>query len=126
MIGLCRDGKAHPKIIHRLIYETFHGLIPPGMDINHINGIKLDNRDENLEVVTRAGNMEHASKMGLLPIAERNHATILSRDGVQQIRELSAHGLSQREIGTLVGCCRANVGLILQGKTWKHLEADHG
>lgn len=38
---------------HRLIWESAHGPIPAGMIIHHKNGNKLDNRLENLELVTR-------------------------------------------------------------------------
>ena len=35
--------------VHRLIYEAFNGPIPDGLMINHLNGIKDDNRLENIE-----------------------------------------------------------------------------
>jgi len=41
---------------HRIIYEMFNGPIPEGMDIDHINGVRDDNRIENLRVVTRSEN----------------------------------------------------------------------
>lgn len=52
--------------VHRAVIETFRGPIPPKMQVNHINGIKTDNRLLNLEVVTRSDNMRHAYKTGLL------------------------------------------------------------
>ena len=38
--------------VHRLVYETFVGEIPDGMQCNHINEIKSDNRLENLNLMT--------------------------------------------------------------------------
>lgn len=57
------NGRA--AYIHRVVYETFKGEIPKGYQINHINGIKTDNRIENLEVCTRSENRIHAYNTGL-------------------------------------------------------------
>jgi len=50
---------------HRMIWESVNGPIPEGFQINHINGIKDDNRIENLEMVTPRQNMLHAYRTGL-------------------------------------------------------------
>ena len=49
---------------HRLIWESVHGPIPAGMQINHINGVKHDNRIVNLELVTASQNTAHAYRLG--------------------------------------------------------------
>ncbi len=36
---------------HRVVWEKYHGKIPKGHNIHHINGNKLDNRIENLQLV---------------------------------------------------------------------------
>lgn len=46
--------------VHRLIYEAFVGMIPDGMDIDHINTIKNDNRLENLRCVTHKENCNNS------------------------------------------------------------------
>lgn len=55
------DGKW--RAVHRMVYETFIGEIPAGMEINHRNMIRRDNRLENLELVTRMENIHHARSM---------------------------------------------------------------
>lgn len=50
---------------HRLVWESVHGPIPEGMQVNHINGIKDDNRIANLEIVTPSENLRHAYRLGL-------------------------------------------------------------
>lgn len=52
-------------LAHRMIWESVHGPIPQGMQINHINGIKTDNRIVNLELVTPSENTKHAYRLGL-------------------------------------------------------------
>ena len=48
------DGKQ--KSVHRVIWELFNGPIPNGMEIDHINGIRDDNRIENLRLATKSQN----------------------------------------------------------------------
>jgi len=42
--------------IHRVVYETFIGIIPEGFVVDHINNIKDDNRLENLQLLTPKDN----------------------------------------------------------------------
>ena len=42
--------------IHRVVYETFIGIIPEGFVVDHINDIKSDNRLENLQLLTPKDN----------------------------------------------------------------------
>lgn len=43
-------------LAHRVIFEMHNGPIPTGMEIDHINGIRNDNRIQNLRLVTSKGN----------------------------------------------------------------------
>lgn len=45
------EGKK--KLVHRLVYEAFHGNIPQGFDVHHINHVKTDNRMINLDIIKR-------------------------------------------------------------------------
>lgn len=49
--------------VHRLVMLAFIGN--SDLQVNHINGIKSDNRLSNLEYVTQSENMKHAYKIGL-------------------------------------------------------------
>lgn len=44
------------KFAHRVIWELNYGPIPQGMQIDHINGIRDDNRLVNLRICTKAEN----------------------------------------------------------------------
>lgn len=56
-IGLHKNGKTTYRLIHILVYEAFNGPIPAGMQVNHINEDKTDNRLENLNLMTRSENV---------------------------------------------------------------------
>jgi hypothetical protein len=54
----------HRYPLHRLVALAFIPR-PAGCDVvNHINRIRTDNRPENLEWTTQAGNVEHARAAG--------------------------------------------------------------
>lgn len=44
---------------HRVVWLALHGPIPPGLQVNHRNKRRWDNRPENLELVTPADNHHH-------------------------------------------------------------------
>ena len=45
--------------VHRVIWEMHNGKIPESMEIDHINGIRSDNRIENLRIVDGLENMKN-------------------------------------------------------------------
>ncbi|MGL4507581.1 MAG: HNH endonuclease signature motif containing protein [Aeromonas sobria] len=66
----CRDGggyisvSVHGKMVraHRIVYEMHFGRIPDGAEIDHINGIRHDNRIENLRLTSRSVNNRNKAK----------------------------------------------------------------
>lgn len=69
VIGFSENKKTSFILAHRLVWIIFVG--PTGNKIiNHKNGIKNDNRLENLELLTESENQKHAFATGLNIVSE--------------------------------------------------------
>lgn len=55
-VHLCKDGKMHTKKVHRLVAEAFIPNPEGKPCIDHINGVRDDNRVENLRWCTQKEN----------------------------------------------------------------------
>lgn len=73
--------------VHRLVSITFIPNPKNKETVNHINGIKSDNRVENLEWNTRSENILHAFRTGLKDQhGDRHHQNKLMAKDVLEIR----------------------------------------
>lgn len=87
--GPSRKERYH-ILLHRLIWICIYGDIPKNIEINHKNGIKGDNKLDNLELTTKSGNALHSirilgNKTGIL-FGEENPLSILTNDAVIDIK----------------------------------------
>lgn len=100
-VHLTVDGVEKIRYIHRLMAEAFLDSWDPLLQVNHINGIKDDNRLDNFEMVSNSGNQKHAFRIGLqmveigyrsrkAKVTEEQFESIINTDGLltaRQIRE---------------------------------------
>lgn len=67
-IGFTKNSKTKTHRLHRVVANAFIPNLENKPVINHKNGIKDDNRVENLEWCTSSENTIHAMKTGLITI----------------------------------------------------------
>lgn len=110
-IGAKPNGKSVRCTVHQLVAGAFLPDKPDGHAVNHIDGIKTNNRADNLEWTTPSGNLAHAYKTGLRqPVVKYDEATI------KRVRELSSEGLSTRSIAKATGISMRYCYCILSGQ----------
>ena len=61
-VALRLDGKQYQLKAHRVAWILAHGAIPDGLQVDHINGIRDDNRLCNLRLVTQRENDQNRRK----------------------------------------------------------------
>lgn len=98
-----RPGKTAKVFAHILVWTYLHGPVPSGMQVNHIDLNKSNNRPENLELLTGAGNIQHSYANGR-PRPWHKATTWQSKPRIteeqkQEIRRLRAAGKQLKEIG---------------------------
>lgn len=80
-IKLCKNGKKSPFTVHRLVANAFIPNPKEKATVNHINGIKHDNRICNLEWNTYSENIKHAFDTGLKVAAKYDRSKAKIRKG---------------------------------------------
>lgn len=121
--ALPKDGVRSFYTVHRAVYETFKGNIPPKMDINHIDGNKQNNHISNLECVTRRENTQHAYDNGLAygrPGSLNSMAKLTAEDFIVLCESLM-EGATNDEIAQMFGIHPNYVSLIRHKKRWVSL-----
>lgn len=72
VVGIFDGKKLQTKKLHRLVAQEFIPNPENKSTINHKNGIKTDNRLDNLEWATHSENTIHAFRTGLSVISEKS------------------------------------------------------
>jgi hypothetical protein len=114
------DRSAKMNSVHRLVLESFIGLPPDGMEASHINGVKTDNRLENLEWATFSDNNMKKHEHGTIMNGSKVPNAKLREGDIKAIIEMISSGVSDSEIGKLYGVHRHTVNDIRNNKTWRH------
>lgn len=122
-VRLSHDGGRTAYTVHRLVANTFIPNPENKETINHINGIKTDNRIDNLEWATYGENLKHAYDHGLhesyLTQDDRlkgNHNSAVVRRRPVRVIETGRVYSSLRECSDDTGCSMATISRCCNNK----------
>lgn len=122
---LTKNGKQTTVLVHRLVAQNFLSNDEKKEMVNHINGIKSDNRLSNLEWATSSENIRHALDTKLIiprcgsdiyfsKFTEKDVSIILYKGLIQNI--------SSQILSKELGINNRTIADILKRRTWSHVE----
>jgi|LakMenEpi03Aug12_release.lakeMendotaPanAssembly.Ray.scaffolds.fasta_scaffold756555_1 hypothetical protein len=114
--------KRKNKTVHRLVAEAF---IPNPLNkaqVNHINGIKTDNRVENLEWVTNEENIKKGVELKLFLYGSSHKMSKLTEKEVVEIRnKYDKKNYNSYRLSREYNVSRTLINYIVSRKNWKHV-----
>lgn len=110
----------YSKQLHRVVAEHFIDG-DKSLQVNHIDGNKLNNHVSNLEWVTCKENINHAIKLGLR-IARANLAQdMFDTSQVKAIKDACINGHGNKPIAAYFKCSDSTISKIRRGKHYAHI-----
>lgn len=112
-------GPAHKQFkVHRLVAAAFIGACPVGLCVNHMDGVKTNNRPGNLEYVTIGENNSHASRTGLSRQnpGESNHRAKMRDTEISEAIEMLKAGKTQDEVAAFFGVSQSCISKYRRGE----------
>lgn len=123
-VGLSYNGNVTYYQVHRLVYETFCGKIPEGMQVNHINEDKTDNRLCNLNLMTPKENCNWGTRTNRIAKTRSKPVVGCDSEGnvvvtFQSAKEAGRKGYNE---STIYNCCNGKRNIHThKGLYWKYL-----
>lgn len=113
-VWLSVNGLVYKGLVHRLVAKAFCPG-PEKREVAHTNGIRDDNRAENLRWATVKENQSDRKDHG-------SHGIKLSESDAIAIRLAYVAGLTtQKQLAEQFGIGQSHVSRVIRGESWKHL-----
>lgn len=93
-------------LAHRFLYEQYKGVVPEGMELDHLCKNKFCINPDHLQPVTHAENCRRGPK------------SKLDWQDVRKIKTMLAAGATHREIAEQFNVTHTTIGSIARGKAW--------
>lgn len=125
-VNLFKKNKRKMYGVHCLVLQAFISNPENKPQVNHKDGVKINNNFENLEWNTNSENQKHAWKTGLhtARYGENHGQSKLNDWDVKVIRKLYKNSIywhNQTRIATLFKISQACIYKIVNNETWKHI-----
>lgn len=104
------------QAVHRIVAKIFIGDNPGGLQVNHKDGNKLNNKVSNLEYVSCRDNINHAIRTGLRSATiNLKSKSIFTDVDVRIIKEACLSGFRNQEISRYYQCHHSTISKIRRG-----------
>lgn len=114
------NRKQYDCFIHRLVVTKYLENTFNKRCINHINGIKTDNRVENLEWCTDSENQIHSRKTGL-HMEQRGENSINKKLNNEKVFEIRASNLTVKELSKQFNVTETAIRSVKRRLSWSHI-----
>jgi hypothetical protein len=104
--------------VHRLVALSFIDNPLNKRCVNHINGVKIDNRVENLEWCTHSENEKHSFEI----LGKKSNGIVrrkIELKDIDVIKEMSLNKVTQRKIAEIYNVSQTVISLIINNKSYQ-------
>jgi hypothetical protein len=122
-VSLSKDNIRFHTGVHRVVAIAFIPNPNNLPEVNHKDGNKLNNEDDNLEWNTGSDNMIHAVLNHLINpnLGEKHHMSKISNKQIINLRNLHKSGLNNKELAKHYYISETAMSNILRKKTYKNI-----
>lgn len=123
IVSLSKNNKIKSCTVHSLVANAFVIKKSDNLQVNHINGIKSDNRASNLEWVTASDNLLHAHRIGIKkPLLGNEHpSSVLTESDVIWLRKNKGKFRTDEKAKEFSVSC-TTIRDAISGRTWSWLK----
>ena len=132
-VSLCKNSIVKRYLVHRLVWLAFNSPISEGLQVNHINEIKTDNRLSNLNLMTPKENVNYGTGI------DRCHNQLINGKCSKPVLQFTLDGIlikeypsirqAERETGfdqgNICSCCNGKLKTAYN-YIWKYKENKKG
>lgn len=111
--------------VHQFLAVLYFGERCIGLQVNHIDGNKMNNKKDNLEIVSQQDNLKHQWDKGMRQVpnpkgSEHGNAK-LDESKVIEIRSLYDDGVKISELCRKYDVSNRCIAHVVARRTWKHI-----